>query len=130
MTPDAALAPDLAPGATFLWLDCYWQPYHLSMVLGPAERWQRRTFVAEPAHFFSLGGVRGWQPAGGRLPDGAVDLGVRAGAWDHEHCELCRAHIGAGGAPEGYVDPDEYWLCAECHERYAARHDIAFAIED
>ena len=130
LTSDASLARELRPGVSFPWLDCYWRPYHLAMVLGPADRWARLAFGAEPAHFFELGGVQGWHPVGGPLPDDAVDLGVRAGAWDHEHCELCRASIGGGGAAEGYVDPDKYWLCVACYERYAARRDISFALEE
>jgi hypothetical protein len=63
------------------------------------------------------------------LPEGAVDLGVRDGAWDHEHCELCNAHIGAAGSPVGYVDPDNRWLCTTCYETYAALHDVSFAAE-
>jgi hypothetical protein len=129
ITPDAALAPELAPGVVYPWLAIYWQPYHLDMILAGPAAWERRTFVAEPAHYFRLGGVTGWQPAGGPLPEGAEDLGVRGGAWDHEHCELCRANIGAGGAPEGYVYADDYWLCLQCFERYAMRRDVSFAAE-
>jgi hypothetical protein len=55
-------------------------------------------------------------------------LGVRAGAWDHEHCELCGATVGAGGTPEGYVDAADHWLCPACFERYAARQDVSFAV--
>ena len=128
-TPDAGLAPELRVGAVFPWLDGYWQPYHLDMVLAPPERWARRTFIAEPARYFRLGGLTGWQPADAPLPDGAVDLGVRAGAWDHEHCELCNAHIGSAGEADGYTDPDGYWLCVGCYDRYAARRDVSFAAE-
>ena len=128
-TPDASLAPELAPGVVYPWLDIYWQPYHLDMILAGSAAWERRAFVPEPAHYFRLGGVTGWQPAGEPLPEGAEDLGVRGGAWDHEHCELCRANIGAGGVGEGYVYADDYWLCLECFERYAKRRDVSFAAE-
>jgi len=73
--------------------------------------------------------VTGWQPVDAPLTKGAEDLGVRAGAWDHEHCELCNATIGAAGAAEGFVNPDNYWLCVDCHERYAVPHDLSFVAE-
>jgi hypothetical protein len=123
------LKPDVAPGAAFPWLDHYWQPYHLAMILAPAERWTRRTFVATPARYFRQGNVTGWQQLDAASPEGAVDLGVREGAWDHEHCELCNAHIGAAGSPEGYVDPADHWLCSACYAKYAAPHDVSFAAE-
>ena len=120
---------DLGPGTVLPWLDAYWEPHQVERILDREHRWERRTFAAEPAHYFELGGVRGWQKAGDPLPEGARDLGIREAGWDHEHCDLCRAHIGAGGVPEGYVDPQEYWLCPECYARYAAPHDIAFALD-
>ena len=123
------LKPDVTAGATFPWLDHYWQPYHLAMILAPAEGWERRTFVATPARYFRQGTVTGWQELDALLPEGAMDLGVRDGAWDHEHCELCNARIGAAGSAEGYVDPDARWLCSACYETYAVSHDVSFAAE-
>ena len=78
-------------------LDGYWEAYHVSMVL--AGQWTLRTFAAGDARYFRLAGALGWQPAGGTLPEGAEDLGVREGGWDHEHCELCRAQIGVAPDP-------------------------------
>jgi hypothetical protein len=128
-TTDLSLAPELRIGADFPWLDGYWQPRHLSMILAPSERWERRRFVPTPARYFRVDGVRGWQQEGEPLPTGATDLGVRMDGWDHEHCELCEARISADGLPEGYVDPDEYWLCPDCFETYARHNDISFAAE-
>jgi len=128
-TPDAELAPELAPGAAYPWVDGYWQAHHVDMILAGPAHWQRRRFEAAPAQYFRLAGVTGWQPLGEPLPEGAEDLGVRAGAWDHEHCELCRAHIGDGGAAEGYVNPDGRWLCPTCYVRYAAVRDVSFVAE-
>ncbi|HVG07197.1 MAG TPA: hypothetical protein VNM67_05785 [Thermoanaerobaculia bacterium] len=121
------ISPELSPGKTFPWIDGYWQPYQIEMVLDPDHRWERRVFAAEPARSFEIEGATAWQPAGAPLPEGARDLGIREGAWDHEHCDLCFAHIGASGSPEGYVDAEERWLCVECHDKYAARQDISFA---
>ena len=126
-SPDDDMAAGLAPGETYPWIDIYWQAYHVTMIL--AGRWEPRRFAAQAAHYFRQGGVVGWQPLGGKLPDGAEDLGVREGAWDHEHCELCNAHIGGPGDPDGYVDPDEHWLCQACYDRYAVPRDVSFAAE-
>ena len=126
-TPDLALAPELRVGAVYPWVDEYWQAYHVDMVL--AGRWEARTFAATPARYFRLGGVTGWQPEDAPLPKGAEDLGVRGGAWDHEHCELCREHIGGPGDPKGYVDPEDHWLCEACYHRYAVPRDVSFAAE-
>ena len=60
---------------------------------------------------------------------GAEDLGVKEGGWDHEHCELCRARIGDAQNPDGYVDPEEHWLCLACHERYATTRDLSFVVD-
>jgi hypothetical protein len=123
------LRPDVSAGATLPWLDHYWQPYHLAMILAPAERWERRTFIATPARYFRQGRVTGWQQLDAALPEGAVDSGVREGAWDHEHCALCNAHIGVSESPEGYVDPEDRWLCSTCYAKYAVPHDVSFAAE-
>ena len=128
-TPDGSLAPELVPGVVFPWLDIYWQPYHLSMILAGPESWHPKVFAATDAHYFRQAGVIGWQPVGEALPAAAEDLGVRSGAWDHEHCELCRRNIGAGGVPTGYVNAEDLWLCAGCFERYAAVPDVSFAAE-
>jgi hypothetical protein len=122
-----SVPPELTPGTTFPWLDGYWDPYQIEMVLDPDHGWERRVFVAEPARYFEINGVTTWQPAGNSLPDGARDLGIREGDWDHENCDICFAHIGGSGSPEGYVDAEERWLCVECHDKYAARQDISFA---
>jgi hypothetical protein len=128
-TPDADLASELAVGTVYPWVGGYWQAYHVDLILAGAASWQHRTFTATPAHYFRQSGVTGWQPLGAALPEGAEDLGIKPAAWDHEHCELCRATIGAGGSPDGYVNPDDHWLCPTCFTRYAATGDLSFAVE-
>jgi hypothetical protein len=54
---------------------------------------------------------------------------VVRGGWDHEHCELCRGKIGVGGAPVGYRDNDDQWLCESCYDHYAKQHDLSFLVE-
>jgi hypothetical protein len=126
-TPDDGLAPELQSGATYPWIDHYWQAYHADMVLD--AQWEPRTFGAAPARYFRLGGITGWQPEGGPLPDGAEDLGTRPGAWDHEHCEICRAQLSAATDPRGFVDPLDHWLCTTCYHRYAVARDLSFLAE-
>ncbi len=127
-TPDLEFAPELQPGLVYPWIDHYWQPYHIDMIL--AGQWEPRTFVSTPAHCFRLGDVTGWQPVGGPLPEGAKDLGVREGGWDHEHCELCQASIRPTGEPTAFADPEDRWLCTACYERYAVPRDVSFAAEE
>jgi hypothetical protein len=127
-TPDASLAPELEPGASYPWIDLYWQSYHIDMIL--AGEWNRREFVATEAHYFRLQGITGWQEVGTTLPLEAEDLGVRAGSWDHEHCELCRRSIRAGSESHGYVTPSDRWICEPCYERYAAGKDLSFILEE
>ena len=129
VTPDAGYAPDLKTGATFPWLDSSWEPHHLAMVLSPIEHWTKRAFSAEPARFFLLDDVTGWQSPDLPLPRGATDLGVHAGGWDDANCELCPEHLAPEKASEGYVNPDGLWICAHCFDKFAARHDLSFALE-
>ena len=127
-TADASYAPDLKSGASYPWLDGSWKPYHLKMVLSPAERWQRRTFSVSPMRFFLHNGVTGWQAVDAKLPDGATDLGVRSGDWNHASCELCPEQLEAASSSEGFVDDEGRWICAHCFEQYAKRNDISFAL--
>lgn len=114
------------PGAVLPWLDAYWQAYHVSMIVDPTNAWRREAFVASDAQYFELDGHRGWQKFGEAFLEGAAPREVVRGGWDHEHCELCRAHIGASGAPTGYVDLEDRWLCEACYHRYAASRDLSF----
>jgi len=117
------------PGISMPWIDGYWQAYHVSMILDTPGTWQRTSFVASDAQYFELAGHRGWQPVGQDLPNGAVGRDVVRGAWDHEHCELCQSKIGVGGAPVGYRDSANRWLCESCYDRYGKHHDLSFLVE-
>jgi hypothetical protein len=129
VTSDAEYAPDLLPGASFPWLDGAWEPHHLAMVLSPIERWSKRTFSPEPARYYLLDDITGWQAPDLPLPQGATDLGVHAGDWNDAQCELCPEHLAAEKSSEGYVNSDGCWICAHCFERFASRHDLSFALE-
>ena len=126
VTFDAEYEPDLALGSVFPYIDVYWQRYHIDMIL--AGRWEPRVFSNAPARYFRLGTTIGWQTPDADLLEGAIDLGVRQGAWDHEHCALCHARID-GEHPQGYVDPKENWLCLSCYDRYAVPRDLSFVTE-
>jgi hypothetical protein len=130
LTDDAAFAPELTPGAFYPWLDGSWKPYHLKMVLSPANRWQRRSFSASPVRYFLRDGVTCWQDADATLPDDATDLGVRSGDWNHACCELCPEQLEAARSSEGFVDDDGRWICAHCFEQFAKRNDISFVLRD
>lgn len=127
-TADAAYAPDLKPGASYPWLDGSWKPYHLKMVLSPAERWQRRSFSASPVRFYLHDGVTGWQAVDATLPPDATDLGVRSGDWNHACCELCPEQLDPARSSEGFVNDEGRWICAHCFEKYAKCNDISFAL--
>jgi hypothetical protein len=128
-TADADYAPDLEPGATYPWLDGAWEPHHLAMVMSPVEQWSKRSFSPEPARFYLLDDITGWQSPELPLPPGATDLGVHAGDWNDAQCELCPEHLAAAKLSEGYVNPDGQWICAHCFDRFAAKHDLSFALE-
>jgi hypothetical protein len=126
VTSGQALREPVRIGASFPWVEGYWQAYQVAMIVEPAHPWVNTVFVPGPARHFTLAGAHGWQAADAPLPDGAVDLGVRPGDWDHEHCEICEAKIGIGGAAAGFRDPDGHWLCEGCHASYAIPHDLSF----
>jgi hypothetical protein len=129
-TTDASYAPELKPGTVYPWLDGSWKPYHVKMVLSPAERWQRRSFSASPVRFFLRDGVTSWQEPDAQLPPGATDLGVRSGDWNRACCELCPEQLEAARSSEGFVDDEGRWICAHCFEKFAKRNDISFAFGD
>jgi hypothetical protein len=96
------------------------------MILDPSNAWRHTTFVPSAAQYFLVRGHRGWQPVGQELPGGATPLEIVEGAWDHEHCELCRAKIGVHGEPVGYLDNAQRWLCQACFHRYAEPRYLSF----
>jgi hypothetical protein len=114
-------------GERYTWLDRYWQLPFVEAVADGRTEWRKFTFQATDAQYFRQGDAIGWQQVGGRLPDGAVELGVKSGGWDHEHCDLCGAHIDAESSI-GYADPEGHFLCSKCYDRYGANHDVSFQL--
>lgn len=128
-THDVEYARELKTGQVMIWLDGEWEPHHLSMILSPQARWDRRSFSTAPARYFDLGGAMGWQAIDLPLPPGATDLGVRPGGWDEVRCEICPEDISADHrTTEAYVDADGRWLCPHCYERFAKPRDVSFAL--
>ncbi|RPH54767.1 MAG: hypothetical protein EHM89_18115 [Acidobacteria bacterium] len=116
------------PGMSLPWLDGYWDPYQIEMIVDPNHVWRWVEFVPSDAQHFLLQGHRGWTKVGQKLPENAVPLEVVPSGWDHEHCDLCRAHIDADSGRGAYVDGDDRWMCETCYHRYAERHDLSFLV--
>ena len=114
-------------GSVVPWLDGYWQAYHITMIVGANVKWRRVEFAASDAQHFKLGTAHGWAKVGQGLPEGAQPTHIQPAGWDHEHCELCNAHIGKGGDPFGHIDAENHWLCEKCYRRYAEPQSLAFA---
>lgn len=95
-------------GSSQPWLEDYWEPHHLTMILDPNAQWLRHQFVPSAAQYFrqewASGWASGWAKAGKPMPAGAVPTHTDPEGWDHEHCEICGARIGVGGETHGYVD--------------------------
>lgn len=128
-----------------------WKPHHIWMV-DPRWTWKRTLYQAKDVISRTIrdnkvsivDGQEVWdwieikrlaEKAGDSryypvFPDGRTTLppagpdGVIKGGWDHEHCELCEAHVDAG--KYGYVDPGEHWVCEACYGKYVVNHDLSF----
>jgi len=111
-------------GAALPWVGPYWQAYHVQMI--HAGRWRRLELEPKDASHFNLHGKHGRGPIDQMIPSGAAQTSVETEGWDHEHCEICEATIGSGGSPIGFVDPDDHWLCPECHEKWAVPRSLEF----
>lgn len=138
-------------GQTLPYLYGYLQAYHVWMVVEPLWEWTEVTFTPAdatakrvPACGESIGSepVKGWievkrvGDTWGRskvMPESPENSATRAEAnsswiipsgWDHEHCELCSAHIESGDV--GHIDSSEHWVCKSCYSKYVSRHDLSF----
>jgi hypothetical protein len=120
-------------GLALPYVDGYWQAYHVWMVLDADHAWSRVIF--QPSDALLRRGIdehgKSWRmlrPAG-LIPaelaaEGWGDAELIKGAWDHEHCELCRATIDGGKV--AYTDAEDHWVCTNCFEDYVANHDLSF----
>ncbi len=106
------------------WLIPAHQAYHVSMIL--QGKWSKRELKAQDAVHFKQDQAHGWTRVDMPLPEGAVQTGVQAGGWDHEHCEICNGRISEDDYSFGYVDEREHWLCPPCYERWAVPRSLVF----
>jgi len=126
------LRPQLVIGATAPWFDRYWGSNEVNIILDSGHNWIKTVFEATDAYERSapdgaLGSQRiapdgrTWRPA-----IGAPLAGERLvkDAWNHEHCLICFTHIEPGDM--AFVDAAGYWLCVDCHRRYAVPCDLGF----
>jgi hypothetical protein len=112
-------------------LDGYWQAYHVWMVTDADQSWQKLIFQPSNAVSFSceggdgrkLTGLRKAKPEDSQNPE----LQIVQNGWDHEHCELCNAHIDPGD--RCYHDAEGAWVCQRCYRQYVQRHDLSFVDE-
>lgn len=146
---DAREEPQVV-GQTLAYLSSYWDAFNVWMVLDPDWGWEKKQFLGidaiaedyqskdtslvdgrEVKVWTKLSPVREGSsrhyPAAdqSRLPLGEARL-IPLG-WDHEHCELCKAHIDIGMF--GYCDTEDRWMCENCYARYVVTHDLAFVDE-
>lgn len=140
--------PDIA-GKTLYYLSPAWEAYHVWMVLDEEWGWQRvlfqsvdavaETFEANDVSIVDGREVKTWtkliradkhtgtERYAPELADGPTSGAaprLMPGGWDHEHCQLCRAHIDDGDF--GYRDRDDLWTCESCYEKYVKTHDLSF----
>jgi|GEM_PF-1572296 len=151
VTCDREKMPDIV-GEKLFYLSPYWQAYNIWMVLDPNWGWERAQFQRVDAVAESYDSqdvsivdgreVRKWTKLGRADKKGhesryypaqeqssGVDDPSRIipSGWDHEHCDLCKAHIDAGVF--GNRDPDGRWMCESCYEKYVKPRDLSFVDE-
>ncbi len=115
-------------GKTFFYLDAYWKAYQVWMVADENHAWEQLTFLASDAVSDRVEDSEGKRLRRFRKATpqdlGNPSLNIVPGGWDHEHCELCWAHIDAGDAC--FRDASDHWVCVQCYERYVKAHDLSF----
>lgn len=115
-------------GKSFCYLSGYWQAYHIWMVADENHAWEQVTFRSSDAASDTVqdGGGKTLRRLRKATPQDFDNPGLKIvpGGWDHEHCELCWAHIGPGDAC--FRDGSDHWVCVQCYERYVKNHDLSF----
>lgn len=135
--------PELA-GQSLACLNRGHQAYHVWMIEDGPTAWAEHTFVASDAlaeivigsdgkryqKWSKLQNTENGPPNPGADP--AQEIGrtwVIPGGWDHEHCEICNAHIDPGDRHFYYAEFGAF-LCVSCYEKYVVTGSIGFAISD
>jgi hypothetical protein len=118
-------------GARLPYLSAYWQAYHIWMILNEDSRWEKIGFHAVDAisESFTSDDGRHYHKLSKAQPgkDAPADAQVVASGWDHEHCELCNAHIDPGD--NAYKNTDGLWVCLRCFENYVNPKNLSFVDE-
>ena len=125
VTPDER-AKNVSRGDQFTWIDGYWNASLILRILDKNKPWFKEVFEPTDAQEFIQGKARGWTKVGSEVPKDAERTKIIPKGWDHEHCEICRSEIGAGGNLIGYKDEENLWLCQKCYDLYASRNDLSF----
>jgi len=118
----------LRVGESYTWFRDYWSPPFVEAIADQTNEWRQFTFQPSDAAYYRQDELIAWRQVGSPLPEGAVELYVKPGGWDHEHCGLCGDHIDSDH-PIAYQDAEGFFLCATCFERYGAIHDVSFQMD-
>ena len=123
-------AKPLRAGESLPYVDYYWSPKEVAFALESARSWKKVVFKAEDSVRYRDPQVPGWwksHVATHPVSEGASDVQIVEGGWDHEHCYFCKSKIGRAGARYGYYSKaDNDWLCVSCYKKFIARHDLRF----
>jgi len=117
------------PGRVFPYIDGYWQPWDIEIIIDEFSNWNKIDFKPTDAEYFRLNGVIGWHEIGNQLPIGAQSIGLKKDGWDHEHCHYCQKQISLKAQIYGYRNNDNIWVCESCYTKYVLTHNLAFLLE-
>jgi len=128
-----ALAPKAMPqvGDTFPYVGGPRNPTDVARILEGPESWQRVAFrpsdaieIRDPEHPGTI--LQRKATVSDDPKEESKSVRMREAGWDHEHCELCWAKVGHGGATHGYESVEGRWLCEGCYAEYVIPRDLAF----
>jgi hypothetical protein len=117
----------LSIGMKLPWIDAFWKPTDIEMVIDPAWSWTQTRFELRDGWRIDAD-IEGAIMAKAPEPEVPVPEGVTliSKGWDHEHCHFCWQKIGTGGAASGFIDSAGTWLCENCYSSFVVTHDLSF----
>lgn len=126
-----AVAIPAVQSASLPYLSTYWQAYHVWMILDDGLGWEKIGFHAVDAisESFTADDGRRYHKLSKMQSDKDVpaEAQVVISGWDHEHCELCNAHIDPGDY--AYTNTDCLWVCVSCFKNYVRPKNLSFVDE-